>query len=39
MKLLGETGASVVDRLSGLILAALATQFMVEGIRTSFFNN
>jgi multiple antibiotic resistance protein len=32
-KLLGETGASVVDRLLGVILAALAVQFALEGLR------
>ena len=37
-KLVGETGAGVVDRLLGLILVALAVQFMVEGVRASFFN-
>ena len=36
VKLLGETGTNVIDRLLGLILAALAMQFMVEGIRSSF---
>ena len=36
-KLLGETGSKVVDRLLGLILTALAMQFIVDGVRASFF--
>lgn len=36
VKLLGETGANVVDRLLGLILAAIAVQFVVDGIREAF---
>jgi len=36
MKFLGETGTNVVSRLFGLILAALAVQFVLDGIHGSF---
>ncbi|MGF1615645.1 MAG: MarC family protein [Gammaproteobacteria bacterium] len=35
-RLLGETGTNVISRLLGLVLAALAAQFVLDGLQASF---
>jgi multiple antibiotic resistance protein len=36
MRILGETGTDVLTRIFGIILAALAVEFLVVGIKASF---
>lgn len=36
LRLIGETGANVLSRLFGLVLTALAVQYMLDGIHAAF---
>ncbi len=36
MKLMGVTGAQVLNRLFGVVLGALAVQYVIDGLRASF---
>lgn len=35
-RMLGETGTNVVGRVLGIVLAALAVQYVIDGIKEAF---